>query len=190
MRFALEPPKVEHQVIDVTPEKQKENADANEKLDKPKKDSLKVKDNKGLEDDKNREYSEEDEFNLSLAAMENEIKPKVISSIDILCKNYTKLIKFQNEKLNCALHAKQFSRPKEKNYKKIQNYIIEKIETLQLNSSVLEDLVQLHYQENKKIISLEGILMRSAMENKISRDEFLKYYLGNEINPNFESFLN
>jgi len=51
-------------------------------------------------------------------------------------------------------------------------------------------LVEIHYQENKKIISLEGILLRLAMEHKISRDEFLKYYLGNEINPNFYSFLN
>ena len=56
--------------------------------------------------------------------------------------------------------------------------------------AVLEDLVATHYEENKKIISLEGILMRIAMESKISREEFLKYYLGNEINPNFESFLN
>ena len=50
-------------------------------------------------------------------------------------------------------------------------------------------MVQLHYVENKKIISLEGILMSSAIENKISREEFLKYYLGNEINPNLETFL-
>ena len=75
-------------------------------------------------------------------------------------------------------------------FNKIKNELIEKIKTLQLNSSVIEDLVQDHYQENKKIISLEGLLMRSAMSNKISREEFLKYYLGNEINPNFESFLN
>ena len=38
-------------------------------------------------------------------------------------------------------------------------------------------------------MSLEGILLRLAMENKISREEFLKYYVGNEINPKFESFL-
>ena len=79
---------------------------------------------------------------------------------------------------------------KEKNYQKIQNSIIKKIKTLQLNSSVLENLLEIHYQENKKITSLEGILMRLVMENKISREEFLKYYLGNEINPNLESFLN
>jgi len=53
----------------------------------------------------------------------------------------------------------------------------------------LEDWVSEHYKENKKVISLEGLLMRSAIENKIPREEFLKYYLGNEINPNFQSFL-
>ena len=169
--------------------KQKQNAVATEKSDKPKKD-LEENKNKDSEDTKNQEYDAEDEFNLSLAAMEEEIKPKIIATINVLCKNYAKLLKFQNEKLDCALHGKEFTRAKERNYKKIQDQIIKKIETLQLNSSVLEDLVQLHYQENKKIMSLEGILMRSAMDNKISRDEFLKYYVGNEINPNFESFLN
>lgn len=171
--------------------KAKENVAENDKLNKPKKDFLETKDNKKeSEDIKNREYYAEDEFNISLAAMEEEIKPKIISAINILCKNYTKLIKFQKEKLNYSLYGKKFTSVKEKNYKKIQDLIIKKIETLQLNPSILEDLVQLHYQENKKIISLEGILMRSAMENKISRDEFLKYYLGNEINQNFEYFLN
>ena len=145
---------------------------------------------KEIQDGKNEKYSEDDEFNPSLAAMEEEIKPRVISTINILYKNYSKLIKYQNEKLNCALNAKEFSRAKEIGYKKIQNKLIEKIKTLQLNMSVLEDWVSEHYKENKIVISLEGLLMRSAIENKIPREEFLKYYLGNEINPNFQSFLN
>ena len=96
----------------------------------------------------------------------------------------------QNEKLDCALNSKDFPRPKEKNYLKLQNIIIKKIKTLQLNASVLEELVETHYHENKKITSLEGLLLRLVMDNKISREEFLKYYLGNEINPKFENFLN
>ena len=175
--------------------KPKDKKDLNEKTEKNKKDFLDEKsdkesgDEKESEDDKNREYDPEDEFNPSLAAMEEEIKPKIISPINILCKNYGKLIKFQKDKLHCALNAKEFSKAKERSYKKLQDFIIAKINTLQLNPSVLEKLVQLHYDENKKIISLEGVLMRSAMDNKISREEFLKHYLGNEINPNFESFL-
>ena len=141
-------------------------------------------------DNKNQEDSDQDEFNPSLAAMEEEIKPQVISTIKFLCKDYTKLIKFQKEKLNAALNAQEFSRAKERNYQKIQNNVIKKIKTLQLNVTVLEDFLTIHQQENKKITSLEGVLMRLAIENKISRDEFLKYYIGNEINPNFESFLN
>ena len=161
-----------------------EKKQADSKLEKPNNDS------KEIQDGKNDKYSEDDEFNPSLAAMEEEIKPRVISTINILYKNYSKLIKYQNEKLNCALNATEFSRAKEIGYKKIQNKLIEKIKTLQLNMSVLEDWVSEHYKENKIVVSLEGLLMRSAIENKIPREEFLKYYLGNEINPNFQSFLN
>ena len=170
--------------------KQKEKVAVREKSDKSKKNVLEIKDDKESEKVKNHEHDIEDEFNPSLAAMEEEIKPKIILIFNNLCKNYSKLINLQNEKLNCSLSAKELSYGKEKNYKKIQNHIIERVKTLQLNASILEDLVVSHYEENKKIISLEGILMRSAMENNISRNEFLKYYVGNEINPNFESFLN
>ena len=174
-----------------TKNKLNEKKNIDNKLDKPEdKDKKEETEDKKDETKNNEEYSDEDEFNPSLAAMEEEIKPQVISTINNLCKNYTKLIKYQNEKLNCALNAKSFSRAKENGHKKIQNELINKVKTLQLAQSVVEDLVQDHYRENKKIISLEGILMRSAMENKISREEFLKYYLGNEINPNFQSFLN
>ena len=172
----------------------------NNKLEKLNKDLKKTKDDKDDDkdddktgektDNKDEEYSEEDEFNPSLAVMEEEIRPQVISAIDILSKKYSKLVKYQNEKLNCALNATNFLRTKEVGYRKIQSEIIEKIKILQLNPSVIEDLVQAHYQENKKVISLEGLLMRFAIENKIPRGEFLKHYLGNEINPNFQSFLN
>ena len=161
-----------------------EKKQADSKLEKSNNDL------KEIQDGKNEKYSEDDEFNPSLAAMEEEIKPRVISTINILYKNYSKLIKYQNEKLNCALNAKEFSRAKETGYKKIQNKLVEKIKTLQLNMSVLEEWVHEHYKENKIVISLEGLLMRSAIENKIPREEFLKYYVGNEINPNFQSFLN
>jgi len=158
--------------------------------DYEKKDEKDEKDEKDkLDKEKTEEFNEEDEFNLSLAAMEEEIKPKVLSSIDQIVKNYKKLIKYQVEKLNCILNSQKFSIAKERSFKKIQSILVEKIKNLQLSVSIIEDLVQSHYQESKKIISLEGVLMRSAMEHKISRDEFLKYYLGNEINPKFKSFL-
>ena len=161
-----------------------------DKLDKSDKVEKGEKNTKENEKDKDEEYLEEDEFNVSLAAMEEEIRPKIISTIETLAKNYNKLIKYQNDKLQCALNSKEFTKAKDGGYKKIKKELVEKIKSLQLNPSILEELVQIHYKENKKIISLEGLLLRSAMEHKISREEFLKYYLGNEINPKFQSFLN
>jgi len=133
--------------------------------------------------------SSDDEFNPTLAAMENEIKPKILKTVSTLTKEYNKLIKYQEEKLQCVLNSKLFSTSKEKNYQKIAENTLEHIKSLQLSPSVLEELVQKHYIENKKIISLEGNLLRLALQNKISRDEFIKFYVGNEINPNLKVFL-
>tara|TARA_B100001057_G_scaffold89395_1_gene85620 strand:- start:1998 stop:3824 length:1827 start_codon:yes stop_codon:yes gene_type:complete len=131
----------------------------------------------------------EDDFNPTLAAMETEIKPKVLKTVSDLTKEYNKLIKYQKEKLDCILNSTTFSNAKEKGYEKIVNEILENIKSLQLSPSVLEDLVQKHYVENKKIISLEGNLLRLAMDHKIPRNEFIKFYIGNEINPNLKKFL-
>jgi len=146
------------------------------------------------ETDKNEEGSNnsddsDDEFNPTLAAMETEIKPKVLKTVNTLTKEYGKLIKYQKEKLNCILNVVNFSPAKEKGYEKIVSDILENIKSLQLSPSVLEDLVQKHYIENKKIISLEGNLLRLAMDQKIPRNEFIKFYIGNEINPNLKRFL-
>ena len=132
---------------------------------------------------------EDDDFNPTLAAMETEIKPKVLKTVNTLTKEYTKLIKYQKDKLECVLNSKNFSTTKEKSYEKVVNDILENIKSLQLSPSVLEELVQKHYIENKKIISLEGNLLRLAMDHKIPRNEFIKFYIGNEINPNLKRFL-
>ena len=150
------------------------------------KESKKEEEKESKDDDTS---SDDDEFNVSLAKMEEEIKPKIINILDSLNKNYSKLQKYQKEKLECILAAKELSVSKNKNFKKIQSILVDDFKNLQLAPHVVEELVQSHYKENKKIVSLEGVLLRLAMENKISREEFLKYYVGNEINPKFESFL-
>ena len=148
-----------------------------------------INDNDENTNESNSSNSEDDEFNPTLAAMETEIKPKVLNTVHNLIKEYNKLIKYQNEKLENVINSRQFSPSKEKNYKKIVEDILENIKSLQLSPSVLEELVQKHYIENKKIISLEGNLLRLAIDAKISRDEFIKFYVGNEINPNLKNFL-
>ena len=151
--------------------------------------SAKQKNAGEVDKDENSGESDDEEFNPTLAAMETEIKPKVLKTVNILTKEYNKLIKYQKEKLECVLNSITFSPAKEKSYEKIVNGILENIKSLQLSPSVLEELVQKHYLENKKIISLEGNLLRLAMDQKIPRNEFIKFYVGNEINPNLKKFL-
>ena len=141
------------------------------------------------EKDDNSSDDSDDDYNPTLAAMESEIKPKVLKTVYLLTKEYRKLIKYQKEKLDCVLNSQTFSSSKEKGYERIVNGILESIKSLQLSPSVLEELVQKHYIENKKIISLEGNLLRLAMDQKIPRNEFIKFYIGNEINPNLKKFL-
>ena len=162
----------------------KKNAKNKKEKIEEKKD--KDKENKGGD---NTSSNEDDEFNVSLAKMEEEIKPKIIEILDSLNKNYSKLKKYQTEKLECLLNSKELSVSKNKNFKKIQEILVDNFKNLQLAPHIVEELVQSHYKENKKIVSLEGVLMRLAIDNKISREEFLKYYIGNEINPKFEIFL-
>jgi len=151
--------------------------------------SAKQKNAGETEKDENSGDGDDDDFNPTLAAMETEIKPKVLKTVNTLTKEYTKLIKYQKEKLDCVLNSQNFSSAKEKGYQKIVDDILENIKSLQLSPSVLEELVQKHYIENKKIISLEGNLLRLAMDHNIPRNEFIKFYIGNEINPNLKKFL-
>ena len=151
--------------------------------------SAKQKNSGEVEKEENSNEESDDDFNPTLAAMESEIKPKVLKTVNLLTKEYRKLIKYQKEKLDCILNTQTFSSSKEKGHTKIVNDILENIKSLQLSPAVLEELVQKHYVENKKIVSLEGNLLRLAMDQKIPRNEFIKFYIGNEINPNLKKFL-
>ncbi len=152
---------------------------------KSKKDKEEDPDNKSVE----AIEEENDEYNISLAALEIELKPKILKTFEKLSKNYKKLISYQKEKLETVLSRSKFSASKEKNYQSIKEEISQDILQLQLNPATQEELVQLNYVENKKLINFDGELLRLSSKHGIPREEFIKFYVGNEINPNFESFL-
>ena len=174
------------EIIDIDTNYMEEENSSNDDKDKSNKGE---KISKDVKNEQGQQDTEEDEFNPTLAAMESEIKPKILETVNKLTKDYSKLIKYQKEKLDCVLNNSEFTNSKEKSYQKIVSEILENIKSLQLSPSVLENLVQKHYSENKKIVSLEGNLLRLAINNNIPRDEFIKFYVGNEINPNLKNFL-
>ena len=160
---------------------------------KEKEEKLKKKESKEKSEETNTTTADivddDDEFNISLASLEIELKPKILETFKNISKNYRKLIAYQEESLQCILSGQKFSDSKKKNYEKIKKEIMEEMLGLQFNQVTQEDLVALNYNENKKAINLDGDLMRAALKYGISRDDFIKFYVGNELNPNFESFL-
>ena len=100
------------------------------KIDKKSKAKKEEKEEDVKEEDGSS--NDDDEFNVSLAKMEEEIKPKIINILDSLNKNYLKLKKYQIEKLDC-LAAQELS-VSSRNFKKIQEVLIDNFKNLQLNS--------------------------------------------------------
>ena len=127
----------------------------------------------------------EDENNMSLAAMEAELKPKVLETFDTIAADYKKLRKLQDQKVELALKAEELPAAQEKKYQKLTSDLIEEVKSLSLNNNRIESLVEQLYAINKRLMGLEGRLLRLAESHGVPREEFLKQYFGNELDPNW-----
>src|SRR5690606_33242401 len=129
------------------------------------------------------EMDEDDEANLSLAAMEAQLKPQVLEAFDAIAKHYKKLQKTQEERLQAALVHADVDAKKDKAYAKLKQEMVRLMESVHLNNSRIESLVENMYSLNKRLMMLEGRLLRVAESYKIPRDEFLRQYEGQELDP-------
>ncbi len=130
------------------------------------------------------EYEDsDDELNVSIAIMEEELKPIILETFKKLNKSFKKLQKLQQDKIAFQEKGKEFPARSEKNYQLSKIAVVELIKGLQINTSKIEELINKLYIINKEVVSLEGKLLRLAMQHKITREEFLDKYVGNENNP-------
>jgi RNA polymerase primary sigma factor len=129
------------------------------------------------------ELDEDDEANLSLAAMEAQLKPAVLEAFDAIAKHYKKLQKTQEERLQSALIHQEIDPKREKAYQKLKHEMVRLMESVHLNNGRIESLVENLYSLNKKLMMLEGKLLRLAEGYKIPREEFIKQYENNELDP-------
>ena len=129
------------------------------------------------------EMDDDEEFEnaMSLAAMEAELKPKVLETFDSIADKYKKLRKQQDKKLEQQVAGEQGSRQQQKAYEKVRDEIIVDVKSLALNNNRIESLVEQLYSINKRLVSLEGRLMRMADSYGVSRLEFMEEYYGNEL---------
>ncbi|WP_298106278.1 RNA polymerase sigma factor RpoD [Bradyrhizobium sp.] len=132
---------------------------------------------------------DDDEFEnqMSLAAIEAELKPKVVETFDKIADNYKKLRRLQEQdianQLESTSHGPSLSPHQERKYKKLKDEIIVEVKSLRLNQARIDSLVEQLYDINKKLVSFEGRLLRLGDSHGVARDDFLRNYQGSELDP-------
>jgi RNA polymerase primary sigma factor len=128
---------------------------------------------------------DDDEFEnqMSLAAIEAELKPKVVETFDKIADNYKKLRRLQEQDISNQLQNETLSPAQERKYKKLKDEIIVEVKSLRLNQARIDSLVEQLYDINKKLVSFEGRLLRLGDSHGVAREDFLRNYQGSELDP-------
>ena len=124
------------------------------------------------------------ENSMSLAAIEAELKPKVLEIFDTIASSFKRLRRLQEQDIHNKLHSTGSLTPsQERKYKKLKEEIIQEVKSLRLNQARIDALVEQLYDINKRLVGHEGRLMRLSESHGVSREDFLKNYQGNELDP-------
>ena len=130
------------------------------------------------------DMDEEDmENNISLSAMEAEIKPKVLETFDSIADNYKRLRRLQDQDIENRLQSLRLSPAQERKYKKLKDEIVADVKSLSLNANRIEALVEQLYDINKRLIGMESRLLRLGESHGVGREDFLRQYQGAELDP-------
>ena len=130
------------------------------------------------------ELDEDDlENSMSLAAIEAELKPKVLETFDNVADSYKRLRRLQDQDIENKLRNQSLSPAQERKYKKLKDEIIVEVKSLRLNQARIDSLVEQLYDINKRLVGYEGRMMRLAESHGVAREDFLKNYVGSELDP-------
>jgi RNA polymerase primary sigma factor len=128
---------------------------------------------------------DDDEFenSMSLAAIEAELKPKVLETFDTIASEFKRLRRLQDQDIEKRLSNEKLTPHQERKYKKLKEDIITEVKSLRLNQHRIDALVDQLYDINRKLVGFEGRLMRLSESYGVSREDFLKNYQGSELDP-------
>ena len=167
------------------PQEQTANANGTQRPLRPEKPEGENGEGGEFQPDENFDEDDDLENSLSLAAMEAELKPKVLETFDRIATEYKKLRKLQDQHVERKLQDDALSPQQEKRSKKLRDAVIVDVKSLSLNPARIESLVEQLYDINKRLIGYEGRLLRLADGYGVRRDEFLGNYQGCELDPNW-----
>jgi RNA polymerase primary sigma factor len=120
---------------------------------------------------------------LSLSAMEEALKPQVLETFEKIAATYDRLHRIQAERLQAIQRGEDLPRGTDKKYDKLRHELVELVNTVRLNNARIEQLVEQLYGMNRRLIGMEGKMLRLATDCKVKREDFLHHYFGHELDP-------
>ncbi|MDJ0685164.1 MAG: RNA polymerase sigma factor RpoD [Alphaproteobacteria bacterium] len=172
---------VEDAIAAASPSVQESDEDDSEEEEKAEGEEGEEASGDGLDDD------DDGENTMSLAAMEQLLKPDVLENFDLIASTYQKLQRAQDKRIQALQKGETLSASTERTYEKHKRDLIDGMQQVRLNNLRIEQLVVELYQLNKRLTTEEGKLLRLATDCKVKREEFLEKYFGAELNPNWLS---
>ncbi|MDB5478515.1 MAG: rpoD [Alphaproteobacteria bacterium] len=128
---------------------------------------------------------EMDELAMSLSAMEAELKPQVLETFAAISSTYKKMHELHSQRMETLADSKKITPQSEKKFFDLKTRLMELMVNVHLAPIRIEELIQQHYVLNRRIVGIEGKLLRQGMDAGVKRDVFLKEYYGSEQDPNW-----
>ncbi|MEL6568067.1 MAG: RNA polymerase sigma factor RpoD [Pseudomonadota bacterium] len=134
---------------------------------------------------KDDDEDEDEGAAMSMSAMEGELREGVLEKLDAIASDFKSYRKLQEKLVERRLEGKGLTPKDQEKYGAVQTSIVENLKTMHINNARIEALVEQLYAINKKLMTLEGKLMRVADSQGVPRREFLDNYFGRELDPNW-----
>ena len=149
------------------------------------KDKERKKNNSSDQGETSREDYDDDQIGMSLAMIEENLRPKVMKTFEKIDKNYHEFFELQSKYMNCYQSGKKFNDAQMEKYKALRDSFKNLLMKIHINNSRFEQLVDQLYGLNRRLTNLEGKLLKMSSESKVSRESFLKEYLNFELGHNW-----
>ncbi|MEM1234691.1 MAG: RNA polymerase sigma factor RpoD [Pseudomonadota bacterium] len=153
-------------------------------VDAPKKEAEQELDADGNPIQSDDDDDEDDAANMSLAAMEAALKPRVLETLELIARDYSKLSDMQDVRISATLNEDDtFSDKDEKKYQKLRAEIVELVNELHLHNNRIEALIDQLYGINRRVMTIDSAMVKLADQARINRREFIEEYRGRELDP-------
>ncbi len=127
----------------------------------------------------------DDQENMSLSVLEEKLKPQVLETFEKIAITYGKLFKLQAQRHAAMQKGEEITAQSDKKFQKVKDELVDMVRTVRLNNNRLEQLVQQMYTLNRRLVGIEGRVLRYALDSGIKREDFLARYTGHELDRNW-----